>query len=137
MTKITPRGIRNNNPLNIRIGNNWQGEVEIPTDNEFEQFKKIEYGIRAGFIILRRYINHYKRNTVPEIIKAWAPSNENNTVAYTKSVLQSTGLHYTDIINFNDVNTMCSLVSAMIKVECGVTLDKEVILRGYELAVNL
>ena len=29
MTKKTIRGIRNNNPLNIRKGNNWQGESSV------------------------------------------------------------------------------------------------------------
>mgnify|MGYP007032335315 CR=1 FL=1 len=36
--KPLPRGIRNNNPLNIRIGNVWLGEVQSPDDPEFEQF---------------------------------------------------------------------------------------------------
>ena len=31
----TPRGIRNNNPLNIRVGNNWEGVVSQPTDHTF------------------------------------------------------------------------------------------------------
>jgi hypothetical protein len=34
----SPRGIRNNNPLNIRIGNDWQGERKPNTDGAFEQF---------------------------------------------------------------------------------------------------
>lgn len=57
---IIPRGIRNNNPLNIKIGNNWLGEVTDPTDPIFEQFVSMKYGLRAAFIILRRYIRVYK-----------------------------------------------------------------------------
>ena len=34
--KKVPRGIRNNNPLNIRKGNNWQGERHPQTDPAFE-----------------------------------------------------------------------------------------------------
>ena len=30
------RGIRNNNPLNIRVGNDWQGERKPNTDGAFE-----------------------------------------------------------------------------------------------------
>ena len=39
-----PRGIRNNNPLNIRVGNNWKGEVSQPTDHTFEQFTEMKWG---------------------------------------------------------------------------------------------
>ena len=47
-TTTIPRGIRNNNPLNIRIGNQWLGERANPNDPAFEQFVAMEYGIRAG-----------------------------------------------------------------------------------------
>ena len=51
-----PRGIRNNNPLNIRKGNNWQGEISPQSDKEFEQFESMTMGVRAGMKILRNYI---------------------------------------------------------------------------------
>ena len=51
-----PRGIRNNNPLNLRVGNNWKGEVSQPTDHTFEQFTEMKWGVRAAFIVLRNYI---------------------------------------------------------------------------------
>lgn len=73
---IRPRGLRNKNPLNIRIGNSWLGEVKDPTDPYFEQFTTMTYGLRAGFIILKRYIERYHRNTVRLIIRSWAPSSE-------------------------------------------------------------
>ena len=73
--KPIPRGIRNNNPLNIRIGNVWLGEVPNPTDHEFEQLVSMFYGLRAGFILLRRYIRRYHLTTVPDIISRWAPGS--------------------------------------------------------------
>ena len=88
MEKIVPRGIRNNNPLNIRVGNHWLGEVEHPSDNEFEQFVCIHYGLRAAFVLLRRYIERYGLNTIPDIISRWAPSSENNTSAYIEKVVR-------------------------------------------------
>ena len=57
--KITPRGIRNNNPLNIRKGNTWKGEKSVLTDNAFEEFEYMTYGLRAGFIILMKYMSGY------------------------------------------------------------------------------
>lgn len=46
---MLPRGIRNNNPLNIKIGNDWKGEVPN-TDGTFEQFESMEYGLRAELL---------------------------------------------------------------------------------------
>ena len=39
------RGIRNNNPLNIRhSADKWQGASETQTDKSFVQFKSMAYG---------------------------------------------------------------------------------------------
>lgn len=129
-----PRGMRNNNPLNIRIGNVWLGEVANPTDTQFEQFVHIKYGLRAAFVLLRRYINHYKRNTIPLIISSWAPSTENNTRAYIEAVVKLSGISSDDTIAYNDKVSMCKLVAAMAKVECGVCLSQRTIEEAYEIA---
>lgn len=132
--KATPRGIRNNNPLNIRIGNVWLGEVTNPTDPDFEQFVSMRYGLRAAFVLLRRYINHYHRDTVPAIISAWAPSTENNTTAYIDRVCQLSGISPEAPIEFTDKPTLCALVAAMAQVECGQAIDRKVIEESYNLA---
>lgn len=129
-----PRGMRNNNPLNIRIGNVWLGEVQNPTDAEFEQFVHIKYGLRAAFVLLRRYINHYKRNTIPLIISSWAPNTENNTQAYIKAVVELSGISSDATIAFHDKVSMCRLVGAMAKVECGVSLSNRTLEDSYEIA---
>lgn len=129
----TPRGIRNKNPLNIRIGNDWLGEVEHPTDPEFEQFTSIVYGLRAGFKLIRRYIDHYKRNSVRKIISSWAPATENNTEAYIKFVSYHADLDPDQILSFNNQNEMCRLVAAMCRMECGCSIESSVILQAYKL----
>ena len=133
-SKETPRGIRNNNPLNIRIGNCWWGEVENPTDTQFEQFEKMEYGIRAAFIILRRYIEKYGRNTVEQIISSWAPSSENNTMAYVKFVYEKSQIPVDHIIKYDDKDIMIRLVDAMIHYECGQQVNIEKIQYAYDIA---
>lgn len=133
-SKGTPRGIRNNNPLNIRIGNNWWGEVENQTDTQFEQFEKMEYGIRAAFIILRRYIEKYGRNTVELIVSSWAPSSENNTKAYIKFVCEKAGFPEDYIIKYDNKKTMVRLVDAMIQYECGRQVKREKIECAYDIA---
>lgn len=132
--KSLPRGIRNNNPLNIRVGNHWIGEVEKPTDKEFEQFTDIIWGLRAGFILLRRYIMLYGLKTVHDIISRWAPASENNTSNYIKLVSTSMGVGILDELLFEDEETMIRLVSAMCLVECGCTIDKEIIRKAYQYA---
>ena len=128
-----PRGIRNNNPLNIRIGNVWLGEVQKPTDKSFEQFISMEYGIRAGFIILRRYIRRYGIDTITEIVSRWAPRSENNTAAYVSRVSQLTGIAPDTPLKFEDKPTMVALVNAMIQVECGQRVPEDKIKKGYEM----
>lgn len=135
MSRITtPRGIRNNNPLNIRIGNTWYGETTSPVESEFEVFINMTCGIRAGFCILRRYIRKYRRNTIAKIITAWAPSNENNTKAYINTVCKLTGLHENDPIKYEDKPTMVKLVAAMCRVECGRDIDTSTIEGAYDIA---
>lgn len=133
-TNKIPRGIRNNNPLNIRIGNKWQGEVKNPTDKAFEQFISMEWGLRAGFIILKRYIRRYGRNTIARIVAAWAPANENNTRAYVLAVSKRTRLNYDLPVRYEDRDVMCSIVSAMIEVECGQSVSMDLIKKGYDMA---
>lgn len=131
-----PRGIRNNNPLNIRIGNAWVGEVEHPTDNQFEQFTSMVYGLRAGFIILRRYIERYHIDSIEGIISRWAPNNENNTGKYIMTVSSMMGVSPSTKINFRDEGAMTALVAAMVKVECGCEVDAQEISAGYRMAIN-
>lgn len=129
-----PRGIRNNNPLNIRIGNVWLGEVLDPTDPDFEQFTSMTYGVRAGFVLIRRYIRHYHRTTVPQVIAAWAPSKENNTTAYVDRVCQLSGIQPDEQLKYEDMNQMIRLVDAMIVVECGQHISEKHIRDGYRFA---
>ena len=133
-SRIIPRGIRNNNPLNIRIGNVWLGEVRDPSDPNFEQFISMVYGVRAGFVLLRRYIRHYHRTTIPQVIAAWAPSNENNTTAYIDKVCQVSGIGSEELLKFEDEDQMVALVDAMILVECGQHIQEKVIRDGYRFA---
>jgi len=133
-SRIIPRGIRNNNPLNIRIGNVWLGEVRDPTDPDFEQFISMVYGVRAGFVLIRRYIRHYHRTTIPQVIAAWAPSNENNTTAYIDKVCQVSGIERDVQLKFEDEDQMVALIDAMILVECGQHIQEKIIRDGYKFA---
>ena len=57
------RGIRNNNPLNIRhSADQWQGARVEQTDKAFVQFKSMAYGYRAAWKVLESYWNHFYQN---------------------------------------------------------------------------
>lgn len=133
-----PRGIRNNNPLNLRKGNNWQGERPVQNDKAFEEFTSMEYGIRAGFIILRKYMSGYngltrKFNTIEQIIRRWAPPTENATQRYIDQVAKESGISPHLKLSFRDKKSMCAIVSAMIHVECGQLVDMSLIESGYDM----
>lgn len=135
---IVPRGIRNNNPLNIRVGNNWRGEKTVKTDKAFEEFTSMEYGVRAGFIILKKYMTGYngltrKFNTIDLIIRRWAPASENNTEAYISQVCKLSGIPRHQQISFSQRSLMVAIVDAMIRVECGQSVDTKIIESAYDL----
>ncbi len=91
------RGWRNNNPLNIRRGEEWQGLVakEKRTDGQFCQFLNKTWGYRAAGKVMRSYYRLFcqtgRRWDVENIIGRWAPRNENDTEAYTARVLALMG----------------------------------------------
>lgn len=117
----TPRGMRNNNPFNLRISkSDWQGKVPVSrnTDKAFEQFVSMEYGIRAGMKLLRNYIQVHGIDTIREIISRFAPSNENDTISYIRAVEKRTGIGRDTHVN-GDKNTLTKLTRAIIEHENG------------------
>ena len=129
-----PRGIRNNNPLNIRVGNNWKGEVANPSDHTFEQFTEMKWGVRAAFIVLRNYIVRHKCNTIRKIISRWAPANENNTQAYIATVSQRANIKPDEVINVDNTCQMIALLLAMCYVENGQEISLDDVVEGWLLA---
>lgn len=84
---MNTRGIRNNNPANIRRGCNWKGLIRQQKDREFCQFVTMTWGVRALLVTLRTYVVKHHLRTVREIITRWAPpSDGNNTEKYIKFV---------------------------------------------------
>ena len=83
-----PLGIRNNNPGNLRPGHDWQGM--LGENKGFVVFETIIYGLRALAMDL---INKNLRglDTVRKVISVYAPTSENNTDAYIKSVCNFIG----------------------------------------------
>ena len=72
---MTSRGIRNNNPLNIRRSRDqWKGLSKTQNDPSFCQFESMEWGWRAAFWLLTRtYYHTYRLFTIRAIVQKWAP----------------------------------------------------------------
>jgi len=113
------RGIRNNNPLNIRLTDtDWQGKVLINNDGAFEQFISMEYGFRAALKTIETYIIEHGCNTIRAIISRWAPPNENNTENYIIFVCGKTGIGGNEPISNHD-KRLKEIVWAMAQMESG------------------
>lgn len=88
-----PKGIRNNNPLNIRFYSmiNWQGQTG-DDGTGFAVFESMFYGLRAA----AKDMNTKRGrgiNTIGKIIPIWAPHGDSNPVEnYIAFVEQRSGI---------------------------------------------
>jgi len=114
------RGVRNNNPGNIRKSSEaWQGLAADQSDPAFFRFVAMPYGIRAMAKILRKYQTSYGLDTVQGIISRWAPPTENDTDAYQRAVASRIGTTTTARLALDDPDTLFTLVRAIIAHENG------------------
>lgn len=115
-----PRGLRNNNPLNIEAGQFTQSMPGFKgSDGRFAVFESPEQGIAAADALLMRY-GMQGRNTPAKIIEKWAPAGDGNNVsAYAGSVARALGIGPNDPIPMEDPAARRRLIDAMSAVENG------------------
>lgn len=108
------RGVRNGNPLNIRINphNKWQGLKPVQDDPDFCCFLNASWGFRAAAVIIIKYYDS-GLDTISKIIYRWAPGVENDTGAYIRDVCGRTGFDKDEVINVHDYNTIAPILRAM------------------------
>ncbi|WP_423197431.1 Structural protein P5 [Cupriavidus sp. H19C3] len=126
---MQPRGIRNNNPGNIRWGDGWQGLIapHMRTDKDFCQFSDPVFGIRAICMCILNYrsksgipgVGAPNIDTVREVISRWAPPSENDTESYIAAVAKSVGVLPNQHIDLTNPAVMRGLVPAIIQHENG------------------
>lgn len=121
-----PRGVRNNNPGNIRYNplNAWKGKVPLSqkADMAFEEFVEYRYGVRALLVLLKNFIFSY--GTIEAIISRYAPATENNTERYITAVAAETGIPRNQALSSTQ-ETLRKLSIAITRQEVG---------NGYELS---
>ncbi len=135
MTKIS-RGLRNNNPGNIRLSSvRYKGEKRESSDVAFRQFESIEWGYRAMFVLLNTYAVKHGCRTLRTIINRYAPPIENHTDNYIRRVSADTHLDPDEVISTTDAAVMTAVVAAMSAVENGVKANMQDVWRGWELFI--
>ena len=84
---LPPRGIRNNNPGNVRANPNVMWQHQSGVDGEgFIVFNDPVYGIRCLCMVFRHYVEYDGLTTLRQMIDRWAPPVENDTGAYVEDV---------------------------------------------------
>ncbi len=143
------RGIRNNNPLNIRRGtSHWVDRRETVTDKEFEEFTSMAFGYRAAWKVMETYQLRLrqagKSYTLENIIHRWVPPEDgNDTTTYLRTVIRL--LDYKVAGRQPLPSPACReghrvfarILAAMTCVECGIKpeeVDKASIERGWVMA---
>lgn len=122
--KNLSRGLRNNNPGNIRRSStHWLGLSHFQNDSQFCQFEKMEFGVRALLVLLRTYYNKHHCNTIKKVISRFAPSSENNTENYIKFVCSFVALPPDIKLS---LSATLELALPIMRYECGfrMTLDE-------------
>lgn len=134
MTQI-PRGIRNNNPGNIRkTSTSWKGKIE-GTDKAFESFATPEDGLRALGKILLTYSRDHGLNTVRGILTRYAPAIENDTESYVAHVARRIGVTPDDLIDV--AANLLPLMKAIVAHENGTRWADHYDASTYERAVGM
>lgn len=128
---MNTRGVRNKNPGNIDFNprNDWQGQIgkEPGANGRFAVFDSPENGIRALAKLLINYrgkdgmpgVGGKGIDTVLETINRWAPSSENNTEAYARSVARRLGIQPNDVIDIKNPKVLRETVVGIIIHENG------------------
>lgn len=132
---MSARGLRNNNPGNIRLSatTRWQGEVKPSRDKSFCQFKSMAYGYRALIKLLQNYRKLNGCRTISDFINRWAPPVENNTSGYISRVCREMHVPDSYVPDVNDQYTMCAFAAAISQVENGVPAEMEDVEAGWDL----
>lgn len=131
------RGMRNNNPTNLRAAPN---AVRKDKDG-FAVFATPEAGYEAAARQLKGYGNA-GLDTVEKIISKWAPDSENDTETYIRTVVQSMRSKGHDVLkdtvlDLSEPDVLKALLDSMINVEVGAGAEGYFTGRPYENIVDL
>lgn len=131
------RGLRNNNPGNIRRSRvRYQGEVRPSRDADFKEFETMAYGYRAMFVLLDTYSSRYGLHTIRSMLNRYAPPEENLTESYIRFVSDYSGVMPDEPIDTRSQSDMIPIVSAMSRIENGISANLADVEEGWRLFID-
>lgn len=131
------RGLRNNNPGNIRRSRvRYQGEVRPSRDPDFKEFETMAYGYRAMFVLLDTYSSRYGLHTIRSMLNRYAPPEENLTESYIRYVADYSGIMPDEMVDTRSALDMIPIVAAMSRIENGVSANRAEVEQGWKLFIG-
>ncbi|HHS9576383.1 TPA: hypothetical protein ACTXEN_000400 [Raoultella planticola] len=120
---------RFNNPGNLRWADGYSSESTW--SGKFAVFPTLDEGVLAATKQLQMY-GAKGVNTVGDIARKWAPSNENDTAEYIRHVVKTTGFTENQQLNLNDPQIVAKLISAMSQKEgAGSRVSEKTVIQIY------
>lgn len=124
----TPRGIRNNNPGNLRRYDDWhawEGVSAIQDDEDFWKFDDAVMGMRALCKQLQAYQDRHGCHTVNQAIHRYAPPGDDNpTDAYADHVASRIGCGVDEVVDWHTYRDLRPALEAIIEQENGAPWDR-------------
>ena len=125
---LDPRGLRNNNPGNLRRSSDeWKGlcTPDRQLDPAFFQFIEMKWGIRAMARTLINYRRKYRIRTIVAVASRWAPSDDSNHPArYAQTVVTHSQGRVNDVnveIDLSNQDLLFGVVRGMMVAENGLS----------------
>lgn len=128
-----PRGIRNNNPLNLEYVPGQAGVTG--SDGRFGQYGTMADGVAASEQQLLKY-QARGVDTLAKMVSKWAPPGENDTPKYIANAARWSGLDPEAKVDMHDPVVAGKVITAMARMETGRELNQNEVQMGVGLGLG-
>lgn len=125
------RGLRNNNPCNLKSSKNTKWDGQVGSDGKFIIFESPEYGIRACAKNLKNYQQKNGLDTLRSMVYRMGPPHENNTKKYVRNLSNIVGVSPDEKINV--LKHLPEIIKGIIFLENGKMPYPEKMFIGYTI----
>lgn len=125
------RGLRNNNPCNLKSSKNTKWDGQVGSDGKFIIFESPEYGIRACAKNLKTYQHKNGLDTLRSMVYRMGPPHENDTKKYVRNLSNIVGVSPDEKINV--LKHLPEIIKGIIFLENGKMPYPEKMFIGYTI----
>lgn len=125
------RGLRNNNPCNLKSSKNTKWDGQVGSDGKFIIFESPEYGIRACAKNLKNYQQKNGLDTLRSMVYRMGPPHENDTKKYVRNLSNIVGVSPDEKINV--LKHLPEIIKGIIFLENGKMPYPEKMFIGYTI----